>query len=89
MNTQLTPAELGELAGKRENQLADRHNLITLTEAAQRANMKTSSLRRAIHRGDLPAQKFGKTWLVIASDFNEWLTDKTKHKRGKKSKTKD
>jgi hypothetical protein len=62
-------------------------NLLTLTEAAVIAKRETSSLRRAIQRGDLKATKKGKTWLVLPKELQRWIDDPTMHIRGKPPKT--
>lgn len=61
-------------------------NLLTLTEISQRTGYETSTLRRAIQRGNLKATKLGKTWLVAENDLKRWLDNPQAHKTGKKPK---
>lgn len=58
--------------------------MLTTSECARWAGLNPSTVRRAILRGDLPAQKKGKTWLVSRRDFEQWLNNATMHKTGKK-----
>lgn len=50
-------------------------NLISLTEYAKLHNVDTSSVRRKILRGNLPAQKIGRNWAI---DKNQPYTDHRK-----------
>jgi len=46
--------------------------LLTLTDAGEMLDREASGLRRAVLSGDLPATKYGKTWLVKESDLLKW-----------------
>lgn len=58
------------------------HDLATL---ATRYGITASALRAAIKRGDLPATKFGKTWVVESGAFEAWATNEAMHKRGRRA----
>lgn len=62
------------------------HNLIGLTDAATIANVDSSTLRYAITRGNLPATKFGKSWVVTREALQAWIDDPKMHKTGVKAK---
>jgi excisionase family DNA binding protein len=42
---------------------------LTLTELAKRLGVNTSTLRRWCKTGKLPAEQYGKTWLVKETDI--------------------
>lgn len=46
--------------------------LLTLTEAGLLVDREASGLRKAVIAGDLPATKYGKTWLVTESAVLAW-----------------
>ena len=56
--------------------------LLTLAEAVPIAKRNISTLRAAVKRGDLPAVKKGKTWLVRPADLDKWLDNPEMHKPG-------
>lgn len=64
----------------------DTHNLISLSAAAEIAGCDSSTLRFAIKRGNLPATKFGKSWVVTREALQAWIDDPAMHKRGVKAK---
>ena len=47
--------------------------LMTITEAAERFNVRDRTLRAAAARGRLRAQKSGDIWLVSAAAVGEWI----------------
>lgn len=65
---------------------------IGLTEAAEVASecmnkrTHTGTLRKAIARGDLPAVKFGREWIVSRAALQAWIDDPAMHVRGVKAK---
>ncbi len=60
--------------------------MLSLAEAAPIAKRSVQGLGFAIRRGDLPALKFGKTWIVSRHDLQQWIDDPEKHTRGVKAK---
>ena len=46
----------------------------TTEEAAARAGVQPITIRKAIYRGKLRAQKAGRDWLIDAHEFERWLT---------------
>lgn len=61
-------------------------DMIDLSTAALIAGVNTSTLRYAIKRGNLPATKFGKTWVVSREALDKWIDDPLMHKTGVKAK---
>ena len=47
--------------------------LLTLAEAAKLVNRQAASLRQAVLRGSLPAQKLGRDWFVKESDLKKYM----------------
>lgn len=54
---------------------------MTLKEAAAKAGVKPVTLRAAISRGRLKAEKFGPMWLVADEALENWQKNE-KHKPG-------
>lgn len=50
---------------------------LTVTEMAEAKGVNTSAIRHAIRRGQLPAVKVGKTWLIAPRDAAEWKQKNT------------
>ena len=51
---------------------------LSLAEASEldECNLKPGSLRASINRGNLPATKFGNTWVIWYSDLVEYLNNR-------------
>lgn len=49
--------------------------LLTLTVAAQRSGYTPERLRQLAREGDLPAKKYGKTWLVKSTALRRFLDE--------------
>ena len=47
--------------------------LLALSEAARRFRVPAGTLRQAIRRGHLKAQKVGPIWTVTAAAVGEWI----------------
>lgn len=47
--------------------------LLTLAQAAKLVDRNAASLRQAILRGSLPAQKLGRDWFVKESDLKRYI----------------
>jgi DNA binding domain, excisionase family len=50
---------------------------LTVTEMAEMKGVNTSAIRHAIRRGQLPACKVGKTWLISRADAEAWQQKNT------------
>jgi len=50
---------------------------LTVTEMAAAKGVNTSAIRHAIRRGQLPAVKVGKTWLISKMDAEAWQQKNT------------
>jgi excisionase family DNA binding protein len=59
--------------------------LISLTEAAEIAEVDARTLRRAIAQGSLEAQKIGRNWITTPRAVKEWKAADV-HKPGPKKK---
>lgn len=57
---------------------------ITVSEAATASGLNPSSIRRAIARGDLQAERYGKTYVIEPAEFQRWLDNPLAHKTGRK-----
>jgi excisionase family DNA binding protein len=53
-------------------------NLLTVSQAAEICKRQPSSIRRAIHRGTLKAEKVGTVWIILRSDLNEYIANPPK-----------
>lgn len=67
---------------------------MTLTEAAAETGRNPSTLRRAVMRGTLKAEKVGRDWLVYQQDLDAYLasadaTERGKHMKHRKGATDD
>lgn len=63
----------------------DKHELIPLSEAAERCGLSHSTLRRYAWEGKLKAKKVGRDWLTTMANVEEYLAGrqrKRKKKRG-------
>lgn len=59
-------------------------NLLTVTQAALKSGLSDRAIRKAITRGDLRAQQYGKTYVIEAAELERWLNDPAAHKTGRK-----
>ena len=58
------------------------NDLLTLLQAADLAGYKnTASLRHAIRRGTLTAEKLGRDWFVTRGDLDAYVRQRVSHKR--------
>jgi excisionase family DNA binding protein len=48
--------------------------LLTITEAAQRVNLKPAALRRAIHRNELNAIKLCSRIRIDPTELEQWIS---------------
>lgn len=48
-------------------------NLLTLEEVADRLKVSIFTVRRWIHKGELPAYRVGRGWRIGADELNQWL----------------
>ncbi|MEM7331024.1 MAG: helix-turn-helix domain-containing protein [Chloroflexota bacterium] len=54
------------------------NRLLTVTQAAHEMGRTTTSVRRAIRRGTLKAEKVGSVWIIIRDDLEEYLNNPPK-----------
>lgn len=47
----------------------------SISEACEVANIGRTRLYEVINAGDLPVKKFGTKTLILAEDFNNWLSN--------------
>lgn len=55
--------------------VATRPEAVTLIEAAQRLGVHRGTLRAAIERGEIPAARIGRRWLVPVAVLDRLLAD--------------
>ncbi len=53
---------------------------LTLVEVSHQTGFERSWLRRLCQRGDLPATKAGRDWLVTQADVNEFVRRQPRHR---------
>ena len=58
----------------------DKHELISLAEAAKRYGFSTSYLRRLARKGRLNAKKVGRDWVTTPAEVEEYI--RSREKRG-------
>lgn len=58
--------------------------LLTVSEAALVGGLSSRAIRKAITRGALKAQQFGKTYVIEPCELQRWLDDPVAHKTGRK-----
>lgn len=58
--------------------------MVSTKQAAKLANVTPSTIRYAILRGDLPAQKLGRDWLISEQDLRIWIDNPDKHRPGRR-----
>lgn len=69
--------------------MADERNdeMLTLTAAAEIANVAPITLQKAISRSHtLPARKHGRDWIILRSDLDNWMNNPANHRRGRPTK---
>lgn len=68
--------------GFEEGFAGPRRALIDLNKASLISGRTTSTLRYAINRGDLTAEKYGGSWVVKYDDLKAWMSTPELHKTG-------
>ena len=61
--------------------LLDNDQQVTVTQLARKTGINPSGIRAEINRGNLPAKKFGKTWIIEAEDAAVWLANPARGSR--------
>jgi len=57
-------------------------DLISVPDAARAFGRSRSALRKAIHRGRLPARRIGGTWILTTTDVADYIA--STHGRGRR-----
>lgn len=66
----------------------DGDELLTLAKAAEIAEYKPTSLRNMALRGEFPAKKIGRDWVITRSQLEKWMRGPGYHPRkGRPRKT--
>ena len=63
-----------------EHETQDKHELISLAEAAERYGFITAYLRQLARKGRLKAKKVGRDWVTTWADVEEYI--RSREKRG-------
>jgi hypothetical protein len=58
---------------KSDNSQPDLDDLISLSEAAERAGLSASHLRLLVRNGDLWGRKIGRNWITTSRAIKEYL----------------
>lgn len=53
--------------------------LLSLAEAAEISKYEASALRRLAIKGNLPAQKIGKQWVISRAKLDKWMASEDYH----------
>lgn len=61
--------------------LLDNDQQLTVAQLARKAKLNPSGIRAEINRGNLPAKKLGKTWIIEAEAAAEWLANPARGSR--------
>lgn len=65
-------------------------DLLTTQQAAKRLKLNSAStLRHAIRRGELKAEKVGRDWMIDPADLDAWAKEHTPKPRAKHQNKKD
>jgi len=59
----------------------DKHELISLAEAAKRCGLSHSTLRRYAWEGKLKAKKVGRDWLTTMANVEEYLASRQRKRK--------
>jgi len=60
--------------------------MLTIAQAALKAECSEVNIRKAINRKVLKATKFGSNWAITSSDLDVWINNPDNHRRGPKKR---
>lgn len=60
---------------------------LTVTQAADQSGLSVALIRRACANGSLPAERYGRSWLIEPTALTAWMTDPEAHKIGRPRKS--